>query len=90
MAELRTAEQVAADEALRAAVEQMRAAYGGELETYHLTEFVVMYACRGWTDDGDDSTAVGRLVINPAPSLHAQMGLLDYGLTKLRHAVVED
>lgn len=73
---MRTAEQIAADEALAAAIQRNYEAYI-EAPRGIITEYLVVYAARYFDADGDDSTAVNRIVSWPPP-LHQQLGLLDY------------
>ena len=84
MTDDRTAEQLAADEALEEAIRLHLAAYdeGDGL----VMEWVLLVTQH--LDDGSDSTAtaVSRWVRAGQP-IHRTMGLLDYGLTRLRATV---
>jgi hypothetical protein len=54
-------------------------------------EWIVVYACQNFDDDGDALTQIGTLVPDGgghAPH-HRLMGLLDYALTRMRAEVAE-
>jgi hypothetical protein len=87
----RTPEQVAADDALAEAIQRCRDAYIPAEEQGVLTEWMVLYASRHFSDDSDDDgTAVGRLVCTPAPPLHHQLGMLNYVAAEYRHRITHD
>lgn len=78
----RSPAQVEADDALAAAVEAHNAAYAPEdsdMANSVVTEFVVVYAARGFAEDGSD---VFRTVVHPSRSAtpHGATGLLQTAL----------
>lgn len=85
----RTADQVAADDALAAAIEQCRNAYV-EDATGIITEWIVLYASRRWTEDGDSLTAIGKLLCEPPPPLHHQLGMVELVATEYRKIITSD
>lgn len=85
----RTPEQKTADEALAEAVQRCRNAYVEDGQGV-ITEFLVIYASRFWDDEGESMTAIGKLLCEPPPPLHHQLGMLDYVATQYRHSIVTD
>jgi hypothetical protein len=85
----RTPEQVAADDALTAAVEACLAAYGGN-PTYVLMEYIVVATSTGWDDDGEQRTAVGVCHRDGDVPLHRCLGLAEYAATRYRATIAED
>lgn len=78
----RTPAQVIADNHLQEAVEEHNAAYAPEdsdMANSVVTEFVVVYAARGFAEDGSD---VFRTVVHPSRSAtpHGATGLLQTAL----------
>lgn len=86
----RTLEQVAADEALDAAVNACRDAYVEGTAKGIITEYLVLYASRSWDSDGEPLTAIGRLNSEPGAPLHHQLGMLDYVAAEFRHRITRD
>lgn len=87
----RTPEQVAADDALAEAIQRCRDAYVPADEQGVLTEWIVLYASRHFGEDSDDDgTAIGRLVCEPAPPLHHQLGMLEYVAARYRRSITTD
>jgi|GEM_PF-5315863 len=85
----RTPEQVAADDALTAAIEAVLAAYGGNTG-YVLTEYIVITAQTGWDDGGEQLTAVGCCHKDGDVPLHRCLGLAEYAAARYRKRIVED
>lgn len=85
----RTPEQVTADLALTAAIEQALAAYGDE-QAYVLTEYVVVTSQQRFDDDGDSVTAVGLVYRDGDVPTHRALGLCEYAATRLRHYISQD
>ncbi|MFI1197712.1 hypothetical protein ACH4T9_31250 [Micromonospora sp. NPDC020750] len=85
----RTLEQVAADDALTAAIEQALAAYS-DGQAWVLTEYVVLTAQHRFADDGDSLTAVGTLYRDGDVPLHRALGLVGYAETRMRKLIAED
>lgn len=78
----RTPSQIQADKWLQEAVEAHNAAYApadSEMTNSVVTEFVVVYAARGFAEDGSD---VFRSVVHPSRSAtpHGATGLLQTAL----------
>lgn len=84
----RTPEQVAADEALTAAVEQAMRAYG-DGEPRVLSEYLVIGALQQWDNDGDMLTAVGVLHRDSDVPTHRALGLVEYAAVRLRRLAAD-
>ncbi|TBL44255.1 hypothetical protein EYA84_02095 [Verrucosispora sp. SN26_14.1] len=85
----RTPDQVAADEALTAAIEQALHAYS-DGEPWVLTEYVVVTSQHRFDDDGEGLTAVGTLYRDGDVPLHRALGLVDYAAVRMRKPAAED
>lgn len=85
----RTPEQVAADDALTAAIEQALQAYGDD-QAYVLTEYVVVTSQQRFDEDGDSVTAVGIVFRDGDVPTHRSLGLCEYATTRLRHWISRD
>ncbi|MEU4570847.1 hypothetical protein [Micromonospora sp. NPDC023956] len=85
----RTPEQIAADDALTAAIEQALAAYGDGVPSV-LSEYVVITAQHRFDDDGDSLTAIGCFSRDSDVPLHRMLGLVEYASTRLRKRAAED
>jgi hypothetical protein len=85
----RTPEQVAADEALTAAIEQALAAYGDGVPSV-LSEYVVVTSQHRFDDEGDGLTAVGCLYRDGDVPTHRALGLIEYAATRMRKEIAED
>lgn len=85
----RTSEQVQADDLLAAAIEACRNAYVDEPSGV-ITEYIVLYASRSWDDDGSGLTAIGKLVCEPAPPLHHQLGMVELVAAEYRKLITAD
>lgn len=85
----RTPEQVAADQALTAAIEQALQAYGDE-QAYVLTEYVVITSQQRFAEDGYGVTAVGLISRDSDVPLHRMLGLVEYASTRLRRSAASD
>lgn len=66
----RTADQVAADDALTAAIEQAIAAYYPSEQAYVLSEYVVVTCQQTFDEDGDGITAIGTVYRDSDVPLH--------------------
>ncbi|MER7169158.1 hypothetical protein ABT336_24240 [Micromonospora sp. NPDC000207] len=85
----RTPEQVAADAALTAAIEQALAVYS-DGQPRVLTEYVVLTSQQSFDDEGDSVTAVGTLYRDSSVPLHRALGLVEYVAARMRKRVAED
>lgn len=85
----RTPEQVAADQALTAAIEQALQAYGDE-QAYVLTEYVVIASQQRFDGHGNGITAVGLISRDCDVPLHRMIGLIEYASTRLRTSAARD
>lgn len=85
----RTPEQVAADEALTAAIEAVQMAYHGEPEGV-LTTYVVVAKRRWWDEEGDSMTAVYIDVRDGDMPPDEQLGLVEYAAARIRRRVAAD
>lgn len=87
MAEWRTQEQVEADEALHAAITRNILAYSTDPTTdakYMLTDYVVISARAGITDDKAQSTYYDYQLANGSIPWHVMMGLMDWAYLKMK------
>ena len=78
MSEGRTPEQISADKVLDEAITQHNQAYAlpdSEMTSSVVTEYVVIYAARGFTDEGED---VFRTVVHPSRTAtpHGALGMI--------------
>ncbi len=86
----RTDEQRAADEALTAAIEQVRAAYYPEDRgTSVLTEYLVIFAELSYDPDGDAETTVGLHPRDGDGPVYQQIGLAAWADSRLRRLISE-
>ena len=83
----RTPEQVAADEALSAAVDAAQRAYDDDTEGV-LTSYVVIAKRRYWNGD-DGYTAISTLGMDNNVPLDEQLGLTEYASTVLRTEITQ-
>jgi hypothetical protein len=86
----RTPEQVAADNALTDAIEQVARAYADDGEAWVMSEYVVLTAQHRYDDEGDGLTAVGVLYRDGDVPLHRALGLVDYAATRIRKLIATD
>lgn len=86
----RTPEQVAADEALTAAIDAVWRAYDDDPDPGYLLDYIVIAARRGFTDDGDNWTSVGSFARDDSVPTHVQLGLLQHRLTSLKYSIGAD
>lgn len=86
----RTPEQVAADDALTAAIEQVINVYYDGEHPWVLTEYVVVTAQQRWDDDGDSITAVGSVFRDGDVPVHRALGLVEYVGARLRKHISDD
>lgn len=84
----RTPDQVAADDALAAAIDRVLQAYDDGYP-WILTEYDVVTAQHRYDDDGEGLTAVGALFRDSDVPTHRALGLLDYAATRLRHRIAQ-
>ena len=85
----RTPEQVAADDALTAAIEAMHRAYHPEIEGV-LTKYMVLAQRQWWDEDGDAVTANCMSPRDNSVPLSDQLGLVEYAGARLRAMIMED
>jgi hypothetical protein len=78
----RTAEQVAADDALTEAIKATAIAYGGRPDAL-LLEYVVIGAHRYWADDGEARTIYDLLLRDSDVPVHTAAGLLRFADHKI-------
>lgn len=91
MSDERTDDQRAADEQLRLALEAVAAAYAeDESAGWVLTEYLCIYAQRGWDDEGDSCTAVGTAVDGDSTPIHSLLGLAEYASARYRKLITAD
>ncbi|SBT63940.1 hypothetical protein GA0070622_0908 [Micromonospora sediminicola] len=83
----RTPEQVAADQALTAAIEQVLLAYADDGQAWVLTEYVVISAQQRFDDHGHGVTAVGCFNRDDAVPVHRILGLVEYAATRTRKTI---
>lgn len=86
MAELRTKEQVDADENLAQAINRARDAYV-EGEKGIITEYLVLFATRTWDDANTAYTAIGHLISDPPEPIHHQLGMLNLAAVELEETI---
>lgn len=79
----RTAEQIAADDALTVAIQRATDAYFGAAPRL-LTDYVVLTAEQGIDEEGDGETAIGWLIRDNEVPHYRIIGLLDMALTRHR------
>jgi hypothetical protein len=86
----RTEEQVAADQALTAAIEQTIAAYFTNDEAYVLSEYVVVTCQQRFDDEGEGVTAIGSIYRDGDVPLHRALGLLEYARIRIKKSISEN
>lgn len=87
MAEWRTQEQIDADEALHQAVARVLVAYDeddGTRSKFMLTDYVVITASVGMTDDKAQNTTYDYVLANGSVPWHVMMGLMDWGYMTMK------
>lgn len=84
----RTLEQIAADEALVAAIDTVHAAYDDDTEGV-LTGYVLVAKRHFWDSDGDSLTAV-HISTGSDTAISDQLGMLEYASTLCRKHIAED
>ncbi|MBX4168058.1 hypothetical protein K3M35_05175 [Rhodococcus sp. DMU2021] len=85
----RTPEQIAADDALTAAIENHQAAYHDDNEGV-LTDYLVIAGRTFWDDDGDQVEAVYLTVRDDSVSLSKQLGLVEFASLIVRRHITDD
>lgn len=83
----RTAEQIAADDGLTAAIEAVQRAYH-DVEGV-LTTYIVMAKRKWWDEDGDPFVGYYRLTKDDDVPLDEQLGLIGYADTRVRKMIAE-
>lgn len=87
----RTPEQVAADDALTAAIEQVWFAYYPETGPGILMEYVVLARRRTFDEhDGEPLTAHASMPRDGEVPLDLLLGMTEYASTRLRKRIAED
>lgn len=86
----RTPEQIAADDALTAAIEQVWAAYYPDSEPGLLCEYVVLARRRSFDDDGQTLTAHASMPRDGDVPIDLLLGMTEYASTRLRKTIAED
>lgn len=86
----RTPEQVAADDTLTAAIEQVIGAYYPSDQAYVLSEYVVVTCQQTFDEHGEGITAIGNLYRDGDVPAHRALGLLDYARTRLKKTICDD
>jgi hypothetical protein len=86
----RTPEQVAADDALTKAVEQVWLAYYPDSEPGILLEYVVLGRRRYFDEDGEALTAHALMPRDGDVPLDLMLGITEYASTRLRKRIAED
>lgn len=85
----RTPQQIAADDALTAAIDAMHQAYHHEVEGV-LTKYLVIAQRQFWDDDGQSMSTVYSSPLNDGLPLSDQLGLVEFAGARLRKMVTED
>lgn len=85
----RTAEQVAADDALTTAIEQVHTAYNDDVEGV-LTKYVVLAQRQWWDEDGDSVTASYSSPREDTVPISDLLGMVEYASTCYRKTIAED
>jgi hypothetical protein len=85
----RTAEEIAADEALREAIDRAWIAGFGDGDG-GLTEYIVIASRRNFDEHGTSETSVATLISDGEVPIHQLLGLCDYAATRYRKLIAED
>lgn len=85
----RTPEQVAADDALTAAIEAVQQAYHGDDNVGVLTSYVVLVKRKFWDSDGDGVTAISSMPKDGDVSIDELLGLVEYASTRYRVEIAQ-
>ncbi len=86
----RTTEQIAADDALTAAIQQVITVYADDDHAYLLSEYVVALARQRFDDDGQGVTAIGMIFRDGDVPEHRALGLLEHARIQLRAVIASD
>jgi len=86
----RTPEQVAADDALTAAIEKWLQAYDPDDEPRILGEYVVHARIRVFDEDGDALTHHALIPRDGYVPTDLMLGMTEYAATLLRNRITED
>lgn len=86
----RTPEQIAADDALSAAIDDVWHAYYPESEKGILLEYVVLARSRSFDEEGDALTAHAMMPRDGEVPIDLMLGMTEYACTRLRKRIAED
>ena len=86
----RTPEQIAADDALTAAIEQVWTAYYPDDDKGILLEYVVLARSRQFDDDGDALTSHAMMPRDGDVPIDLLLGMTEHTSTRLRKRIAED
>ncbi|WP_072814290.1 hypothetical protein [Rhodococcus zopfii] len=86
----RTPEQVAADDALTAAIRGVWDAYYPDDDKGILTEYMVLARSRSFDDEGDALTAHAMMPRDGDVPIDLMLGMAEYASTRLRKRIAED
>lgn len=87
---VRTPEQVAADEALTAAITRVFDAYGDDGHAYVMSEYLVIASHHRYADDGEPMSGVSIMFRDGDVPYHRALGLLTYARIQLGASIIED
>lgn len=85
----RTPEQVAADDALTAAIEAAERAYHGDDSEGVLVSYVVIAKRKFWDSDGAGVTAISSINKDSDVSMDELLGLVEYASTRYRAEIAQ-
>lgn len=86
----RTPEQIAADDALTAAIEQVLRSYCDDGVAWLSSQYVVIVAQHRYDDEGEALTGVGVLYRDGDVPTHRAMGLVEYARTRMRNLLDDE
>lgn len=87
MSQPRNPEQIAADDALTAAIEHTMAVYFPDDNDGVMTEYVVLVRSRNWNDGGRSVTASTMLARDNDVPPDLMLGMTEYASTRLRRDI---
>ena len=82
----RTPDQIAADDALTAAIEAVQRAYDNDVQGV-LTKYVVLTQRQGWHDDGTTWTTSASLPRDDSVPVSDLLGMVEFASTVYRHDI---
>ncbi|BDB58971.1 MULTISPECIES: hypothetical protein [Rhodococcus] len=85
----RTPEQIAADDALTAAIDRVWAAYS-DIEDGVLVDYIVVANRRHWDADGDTATSTFLHNRDDSVPIANQLGLAEFMACRVRKWIAED